>query len=805
MRLLPAFCISRVVCFLCTLTAASLLPAEDLRGLLVDPDRAAVSGAWITLYSASGSDVRKSRTGHQGDFLFSGVAPGSYFLEAEAPGFSAAPKQIDVRTLQTEKVEIVLTLPVVSNHVVVTSSSTPLSVDSSAKALDSIDYAGMKDRAEFSLAEVLRQIPGIRVQQLGGPGSFTRVHTRGLRAFDTSVLIDGFRLRDTGAPQGDATGFLSDLMVVNPASVEVLRGSGSSLYGTHAMAGVINLITDQGGGPTHGEFSLEGGGLGLFRGLARVGGSAANQRIQYSAGLAHLNVSSGVDGDDRTRNSSAQAAVQFLLAPKSRLSTRFFGSNAFAGLNSSPFAGPTANLPTRGLIPMIPLPGDQAALATAGMPFSWGNATYAPALNDPDNRRLARQYLGLIGFSQELNSRTTLRLNYHVLNSSRDTRDGPGGVRFPPLFNNSTVYDGAIHNAQARVDTALGRIHLISAGYEFEDENYTNVASDANPNPAARLFARTQIRERSHSVFAQDQVRLFSNRLLISVSGRWQGFSLQAPTFEGGAPQYTQAQLTTPADAYTGDVSIAYLFPGPGTKLRAHTGNAYRAPALYERFGTSFFGGSFFAYGDPRLSPERAFSMDAGIDQYFLNSKLKLSGTYFYSKLQRVIAFGTLLGRDPFDRFSGYLNTAGGIARGVEFSGEAAVARHTRIRGSYTYTRAQEHTPLFADGLLYSVRVPKNMGTMMVTQSLTKRLDATLDMSILGESITPLFAGTGTRAFVSPGYQKADVALTYTIPVNDRVSVQAFTRIDNILNRRIYEDGFRIPGIWAVGGLRILF
>ncbi|HUQ92454.1 MAG TPA: TonB-dependent receptor [Bryobacteraceae bacterium] len=780
--------------------------AEDIRGKVLDPTRASVSQAWVTLYPASGTEIRKTRTTAAGEFHFASVSSGEYLLEVDYPGFSAGPPA-RVIAGKTDFIEIVLDLERVAQKVVVTASGTPLSVDSTAKALDVLDYAGMQRRAEFSLSEVLRQIPGLRVQQLGGPGAFTRVQTRGLRATDTSVLIDGFRMRDAAAPQGDASGFLSDLLVVNPERVEVLRGSGSSLYGTHAIAGVVQVITDQGGGPLHGEVSTEGGGLGLFRGLARFGGSGLKDRLQFSGGIAHLNVTRGVDGDDRARNSSFQGYLQYRLGARTRLNARLWASNAFAGLNASPFAGPAVNFASTGLIPAIPLAANQVALADAGKPFSFGAATFAPSLNDPDSRRLSTQTSGLLGFTHELRPGTSIRLSYQGLGTSRDNRDGPGGVRFPPRFNNAALFSGRLDNIEARVDTRWGRHQLITAGYEFEKEWFESLSTDQNPNPAQRVFARTSVHQRAHSVFAQDQIRLLNDRLMVSLSGRWQSFALRSrPEFEGAAPRYAAAELSSPPDAYTGDIAIAYLLPSRGTKVRAHMGNAYRAPALYERFGTSFFSGSFSPLGDPRLSPERSVAFDGGFDQYFANSRARVSATYFYTRLQNVISFGALqLGRDPFDRFSGYLNTRGGLARGAELSGEAALLRGMRIMGSYTYARAQERTPLFADGLLLSPRVPRHLGTFLIAQRIGKRIDITVDAAMSGESVTPFFAGTGTRAFLFPGARKVDLSASYTLPVSDRVSLQMYTRIDNILNQTWYEDGFRVPKAWAVGGLRLLF
>lgn len=778
--------------------------AESIHGQVTDPEGAVVASAWVTLYSESGVEIGRTQTAANGAFEFPRVAPGGYLLEAQADALSAALRAVRVAAGESAEVALRLALARVLQRVSVTASSTALEGDAAAKALDLIPREDMERRGEFSLAEVLRQVPGMRVQQLGGPGAFTRIHTRGLRALDTALLIDGFRIRDAASPQGDASAFLSDLLVVNPARVEVLRGSGSSLYGTHAMAGVVQLLTDPGGGPLHGELAAEGGGLGMFRGLVRASGSGWRNRLQYSAGLAHLNVSGGTDGYDPARNTSAQAYGQLVLGPRTRLSSRLFASDAFSQLNSTPFAGP-ANLPAAGLIRARPLTGDALRRADAGGPIDWSGANVAPSLNDPDARRSGYQVSTLTGLTHQLRPQTSIRLGYQALVTSRDNRDGPGGAYFPPPFNNAARYDASIHNVQARLDTTLGRRQLVSAGWEWEQERFENIASDENPNPAQRVLARTGVRQRAQSVFAQDQLRLLDQRLQINVSGRWQGFSLAAPSFTGGSAAYDRTAVQGLPDAYTGDLAIAYLARRTGTKFRAHAGNAYRAPALYERFGTYFFGGGFFALGDPRLSPERALSFDGGFDQYFANSRLRVSGTYFYTRLQNVIAFGTLRGQDPFGRFSGYLNARGGLARGVEVSAEAAITRSTRVLASYTYTRAQERTPLLAGGLLVSPRVPRQMGTWMLTQRLGKRIEVTADMFVAGESVTPLFAGGQTRGFVFAPPRKADVALRYTHPLNDRVSLQWFTRVDNVLNRAWYEDGFRVPGIWAVGGMRLLF
>ena len=140
--------------------------------------------------------------------------------------------------------------------------------------------------------------------------------------------------------------------------------------------------------------------------------------------------------------------------------------------------------------------------------------------------------------------------------------------------------------------------------------------------------------------------------------------------------------MQSPESAFTGDISVAYFIPSSNTKLRGHVGNGYRAPSLYERFGSGYstFSNSFTYYGDPRLAPEKSVSFDTGIDQWFFNNKVRASATFFYTDLSESIIFANSLpGSDPFARFVGYANSkGGGISRGVELSTQVSPRRRRR-------------------------------------------------------------------------------------------------------------------------------
>lgn len=786
---------------------AAVLAADShtISGRILDPSGAAVAHATVTAVARASGLRGTTRSNDAGEFRLT-LSQGQWLLEASAAGLaSTTPETVDLKADLIR--DLTLSLGKVSSVVSVTASGTAQPVDEVAKALDVITNQELEQRGEFSLAEAVRLTPGVRSTQLGGPGAFTSIAVRGMRSYQTSVLADGFRLRDTTATQGEASGYLSDILLLDLDRIEVLRGSGSSLYGTHSMGGVLNLVTDPGGGPLRGSVVIEGGGLGILRTQARVAGSAAKDRLRYSAGIGHLNVLRGVDGDDRHRNSSAQGQVQYLLTPRTTLRGRLWISDAFLQLNTTPFAAPEALLPGGSIVPARPLSADQVRRAESGLPLDWTGATFAPSLNDPDSRRSGRLYNGLGGITQEFAGGASLRLDYQGLATQRDARDGPAGVRFQPLFSNSNAFDGRLDVLAVRADAPLGRRQLLSGGYEFERERFDNLASEQDPaNP---LAARTVISQRSQSLFAQDQLRLLDSRLLISFSGRWQTFALSPPRFEGGPPAYSPGRNGAPPDALTGDAAIAYFIASTGTKIRGHAGNAYRAPSLFERYGSGFFGGFFSPYGDPRLRPERALAMDIGVDQYLAGSRLRLSASYFYTRLQEVIEFdfSGLIdpARDPFGRFGGYLNTRGGLARGAELSAEARPWRGMSLRSSYTYTNARERNSILQGGSIRTLRVFEHMGTLTATQRLGRSIDATFDFFAASSYLGPFFAGSGTRAFRFAGPRKADVVLQYTRSLSDRTRLQVYTRLENLANQRFFEDGFRTPRFWGVGGVRLLF
>ena len=805
-----------VLAFAAALSLAAGASAQvSLRGTVLDPQGRNMDGAEVVLYrEGSAATVAKTRS-KQGAFEFPAIEGGRYLLEVSAEGFRRASLAVSGGA----PVEVRLEVAGVDQRVLVTAEGAAQTVDQVSKAASVIGAEEIAQRNEYSLSEALRDTPGVLIRNLGGPGQATSIRVRGLRADATAILIDGMRFRDAATTQADASSFSSTLNVINFNRVEVLRGSGSSLYGTNAVGGTVNVVTDSGGGSLHGGVQMEGGSLGLMRGRANAAGGIRENRLTYSVGLLHLNVMSGVDGDDRARSTGVQGFTRYAIAPATSISGRLFFSDDFVQPNLSPTSTglPASNIPNTTIVEAIPLAPDQVKNSAAGLPIVPGNATFIPNRNDPDNRRASRFWSGAAVFHHHFTPVLDWQANYQRMHTNRIFENGPAGAGTQPRVSNFSRFHGDIDTADTKLMWRPGRTFAVSAGYEFEHEDYLNL--DRNNLPAPQTVStRTETAQRSHAAYFANQIVLANQRLQISMSGRAQFFSLSKPAFvyEGAANNYDKLPLAPPPQAWTGDLALSYFIPETGTKLRAHGGNSYRAPGLYERFGSGFFYNpatnavAFTPYGDPRLAPDRYNSIDAGIDQYLFRDRLRLSGTWFYTRIAQITQFDSAggvvqPGSDPFGRASGYYNGAGGTSRGVELTAEMRPVRSILVRGSYAYVNADTDQDLAVRGFFSALSVPAHSFTALLNKQFGRKTSVTFDLYHSSDYYNSLFAGGRSRAYDYPGLSKMDVVFSRLIWTGDKNTLKWYAKVDNFLDRTYFENGFQGPGATFLTGIQVMF
>lgn len=659
-----------------------------------------------------------------------------------------------------------------------------------SKTVNVIDGQEMRDRADFSLTESLRTIPGFRVQQFGGFGRLATIKSRGLRNQDTAFLLDGIRFRDASSINGDASAFLSDFTLTNVSRIEVLRGSGSSLYGTNAVGGTIDFQTPTPRPGWHGQVSANAGGLGLSRFRGNVSHGTDNGKFGFNIGLARTDYRKGIDGDDEANNTNFQSRIEAKPFEKTNVSVRFFVSDAFVQLNSSP---DTFGIP----------PVSNAAIIDArpGVNFAFD-------ANDPDSTQKSKFFNGQVVLTQIINDELYFQGHYSGLKTDRNNTNGVLGAGFQSA--STSLFDGTIHTANGHLDWTPNRENRVTVGYEFEHEKFGNEGT--TPSGTANFF--TNAYQSSNTIYAQDLISLLDNKLQLAGGFRVQFFSLKTPDFSLTNAPYSNLTLENPPSAYTFDGSASYYFSKTGTKLRTHVGNGYRVPSLFERFGSFFssFGPMprFVALGDPYLKPEKTVAFDAGIEQSLFNSRAKLTATYFYTKLIDTIGFGNQVpaigntGRP----FGGYENQKGGIARGAELSGDFRPTSTTDIFASYTYTNSdQRAVQVRGTGIISTLGVPENQFTLVATQRF-KRFWVNFDFLATSSYLAPIFSNFNFNAYVYrfKGNRKADLTAGYTFPLNkDKFSLRLYGTIENLFDQEYFENGFRTAGINGRAGVSFGF
>ncbi|HWP34210.1 MAG TPA: TonB-dependent receptor, partial [Thermodesulfobacteriota bacterium] len=128
----------------------------------------------------------------------------------------------------------------------------------------------LRQRGIVFVSDALQEVPGATAPRSGTRGKLTSLFLRGANSNQTVVLIDGVRVND---PVGGGFDF-SSLTTDDVERIEVIRGPQSTLYGSEAIGGVVNIVTRRGRGPVRTTVAGHGGNFGTWRlGAAIEGGN----------------------------------------------------------------------------------------------------------------------------------------------------------------------------------------------------------------------------------------------------------------------------------------------------------------------------------------------------------------------------------------------------------------------------------------------------------------------------------------------------------------------------------------------------
>ena len=180
--------------------------------------------------------------------------------------------------------------------VVISATRTEQPREVTGTSLSVITAADLAAEQVAVVTDALKETPGLSVVRNGGVGQTTTIGIRGSEAGQTLVLIDGVRINDPSATDGEA--ILSDVFVNNTDRIEILRGPQSTLYGSDAIGGVVNILTRRGGStPFAIAGTAEGGSFGAYR--LNVGVSGTADAVEYGGAINYYNTQGIAAADSR--------------------------------------------------------------------------------------------------------------------------------------------------------------------------------------------------------------------------------------------------------------------------------------------------------------------------------------------------------------------------------------------------------------------------------------------------------------------------------------------------------------------------
>lgn len=618
--------------------------SRTISGRIEDAAQAVIPNATVALRNTRTGNERIAITGADGRFAFDAIDdPSKFELIASAGGFGRV-----VRQLLSTDADVVLTLgpTTISEQVTVTATRTEISTDDTAVPVSVIGREEIERRNVNTIGDLFRALPGTSTTN---EGAFqVRPRIRGLESNRVLILVDGERLNNsrTSAQSGIEPGLVETSQI---ESVEVVRGSGSVLYGTDALAGTINIITrdtparrDKGfrfGGLFNNYFSSNGKGR---RGNVEVNGSGNLFAFRLSQSLERYNnyftgnanatdllrlrlddaivTNAGEVLNSQSHGGNSQATLRFFLNDLNTLKLNYERRRA-SNIGSAGLAGANTGVP--GLVGVF----------NGFFPFS-------------NRDRFSARYdvAALTKNLQRVTAKAFYQTQYRNFSNILTVPSAP--PFFPGLYQFSeTLTDTKTAGFDIQTDWVFGRHNVIAGTSFFRDSNSDRrlTITSTTPFSTNRTFRNTRsVPDASLSnigFFVQDDYRV-TGRLRLTGGFRFDRFKTASkPTTNFGIdPRLTPAQvaqlgltglaegLSVTNSAYTGDFGVVFDLTDK-MNLSARIGRSFRTPNISERFFTDAASAEGFLVGNPALVPESGINFDTSF-RYSANH-LRGSATYF--------------------------------------------------------------------------------------------------------------------------------------------------------------------------------
>ncbi|MCK7608294.1 TonB-dependent receptor [Acinetobacter portensis] len=641
--------------------------------------------------------------------------------------------------------------------IVVTASGYGQKIEDAPASISVITAEDLEKRSYSDITDALKNVPGVFVS---GGGSNQTISIRGMGADYTLFLIDGKPMNDgkllttNGGVHGANVNFLPPVEAIE--RIEVIRGPSSSLYGSDAMGGVINIITKKHQdkltasirteyikADKSNEVNNDATNTSLYLNAPLIKDLLS---LQLNAGLqtteeSSLKINNKESNESDPEFEKKNIGLKFVLTPnKNNTITAEYLNTQQERTHTSGISLPITTTPS-----YSELEKNTYSLSHEFKKDKFTVTSYAQLDKDANNASTGRDV---------------------IINNNGDTVKSPGGINFETLTLNSQ-------------GTYFFDKHALTLGANYKDESLEDGASNSNVQLATQV---AKMERYQWALFAEDTWDV-NDKLALTLSGRFDKNEQFGNNFSPKA--YAVYKAT---DSFT---------------LKGGVISGYKAPSLRDsapEYMLSSMGGAILP--NPDLDPEKSLTYEVGFafndSDLGLGTSLMLFKTDFEDKITRSDKIEGSTDRNSqfyVDHPELVYNSRGytykynvdkAEIKGIEFTTDYLITDYLKYRHSYTYTDSEQKSG--ADKGKPLNDISKHMFNVGLEWDINDQWLLWTQANYRSKTIG------NADGEQRPGYTFVDLGAVYKY--SDQL--QFSTGIYNVANKNVLDDG----NSWVLDGRR---
>ncbi|TAN85389.1 MAG: TonB-dependent receptor [Gallionella sp.] len=698
-------------------------------------------------------------------------------------------------------------------ELVVTATRTSASLSDAPAAVTVVNAKNIEAKNASRLGDVLDQVPSLYLRggalgQSQGTIGTSGMSLRGIDQTKTLILLDGQPIQDSGSGKVNwRVPFVEDI-----ERVEVVPGAFSSLYGSNAIGGVVNIITKQadkreftakikkGWGDASGEDASVYFRDKMDNGLGFVGGlgyqdrdSYVNEFIVVTKCTPSPTCPAGTPVSGMQATTTREGAPAYLVGDMgttpwestNATAKLFYDLNArdkiYAGVNHQETEQDYTQFNTYLRNAATGAPVSSGTLSINGQRFNLNFNTFSFLPLHEATTRYFVGYDGTVGNGYLLKAdlaKIERTYNFTLAGATATWNGGAGTLSDAP----NDGLDGTV-----QLSFPAGNNHLLVTGLALHKDSVNQqiyaLSNWRNPDSKTAVNSGYNGYSTTVSVFAQDEISA-TDVLKIYLGGRWDDWETRGNNSSVVVPVASTLYPARSVSAFSPKMSAVYK-PSEAAILRASFGKSFRAPTNQDMY-TSTTSRGRTTTGDPNLQPEHGTTWEVG-GEFRFTENTRATATYYDTRLSNLIYLMQLSATNSLR-----INAGKAKVQGIELGVTTKLANWLELDANYAYIDSE---------MLENVTDPGSVG---------KRLtDSPRDITGIGLTAQQgAWTGALNARYVShifwnaqntdvvegvPGSYDAHTMVNAKLGYAFSKTVKGSVAINNLLDKKAYSY-FLLPG-----------